>query len=261
MPEFCFWSIGDGVYGQMLQTLVDSYRLNGQTADFHVFSDRNIRGAETHLAKTFIKKDFLFKLNFLSKEVQQLNYDYFIFLDADNFFVRKPLLSLPDLMAGSPIHLFFETDCAAANLKRKDWRGCPLTEYVRLMRDCGVKSEKVYNVNGGFFIVSKPAVEVVCGLAHDFWEYALRNGYRFTEEGPLAYATHMLCKEPEQHLLNKNFNLWCTDWKGVYADRLPDGKEWIFPDYFTFQENRVNPSIVHAIHSKQALAKISIEVN
>jgi hypothetical protein len=219
--------------------------------DFHAFCDRPIQGAETHLIADFEKRYFLFKFLFLQNHVKKLDYDYFVFLDADNYFVRPPP-PLLDLMQGSPIHSFFESDCTALS-KRPKWHKCPLPEYVRMMRECGVISEKVYNVNGGFFIAKREAIDTICGMALDFWKYALLNGYMFTEEPPLAYVTHMLCVKPENHLLWTHSDVWCTDWLGEYAGRLPDGKKWAFADYMTGKRVTVDPAIVHAIKSKEAM--------
>ena len=72
---------------------------------------------------------------------------------------------------------------------------------------------------------------------------------------PLAYATHMLCADPERHLMRRHFDVWACDWTGHYAGRLPDGKEWLFRDYFTDEAHRVNPAVVHAMRSKDALVR------
>lgn len=251
MKELCFWSVADKQYAYLLQNLVNTFRDMGMKEDFHVFCDRPIQGAETHLIEDFEKKYFLFKFLFLQNLVKKLDYQYFVFLDADNVFVRKPP-SLLELMQGSPIHAFFESDCTAPS-KRPNWHKCPLPEYVEMMRECGVASAKIYNVNAGFFIIKREAIDLACGLAIDFWKHALLKKYVFTEEPPLAYVMHMLCIDPEKHLLRNRRDVWCTDWLGEYAGRLPDGKPWAFADYMTGERYTVDPAIVHAIKSKEAL--------
>lgn len=251
--KICFWSIGDRKHAPIVQTLVDSFRTVGMKEDFHVYSDQEIRNACTHKTPRFDRKHHLFKFAFLQEKVKELDYDLFIFLDSDSYFVRNPG-SLQPLMAGDPMHAFFESDCTVPSDLCRIWQGCPLTEYVRLMRECGVASEKVYNVNAGFFMIKKEAIDIACTLALDFWEYATRQGHFFTEEAPLAYAAHMLCVKPEDHLLKDHFDVWCSDWEGIYAGKLPDGKDWIFRDYLSGEKYIVNPAIVHAIRSKQAMA-------
>lgn len=252
MRDLAFWSIGDGPYAAMLRTLVTSMRQVGVEEDFHAFSDRDVPGAITHRAGAFDKEHYLFKLRFLASEVARLPYRYLAFLDADNYFVRRPR-PLLDLMQGSPLHSFLESDCGGAANRRLDWWGCPLPRFVELMRRRGVTSGRIYNVNAGFWVVHRDAIETVCRLAFDFWQHCRDAGHTFTEEAPLAYATHMLCGSPDLHLMRTHFDVWSCDWIGNYSNRLPDGTPWVFRDYFTDEEHLVNPAIVHAMRSKQAL--------
>lgn len=252
MADICFWSVGDGDYAYILQSLVDSYRAVGMDADFHVFSDRKIRGAITHRVKAFDKRGCFFKLKFLQEQVKYLDCQYYVYLDADTLFMRRPRPIL-DLMQGSLLHLFFECDCTVKPKIRSDWWGCPLEEYVKLMRNCGVTSEKIYNINGGFFIIKREAVDIVCELAYDFAKYATQQGYLLPDEPAWAYAMHMLCDKPEKHLLKYNWDVWCSDWEGIFARNLPTGQPWIFKDYMSGEPHTVNPAILHAIKSKDSL--------
>lgn len=252
MSGICFWSVGDGEYAWILQALVNSFRAAGMQDDFHVFSDREIDKAITHKVGKFDKRGCFFKLTFLQAQVQHWDYRYYIYLDADTLFMRHPERLL-DVLEGSPLHFTFECDCTDPGAIRKDWWGCPLNEYVRLMRDCGVTSDKVYNVNGGFFIVKREAVDTVCELALDFAKYAVRQGYLLPDEPAWAYAMHMLCDEPEKHLISRRWDLWCSDWEGIFAKQLPNGQPWTFKEYMTFKPHTVNPAIVHAIKSKDLL--------
>lgn len=263
MKEICYWSIADGDYAFMLQNLVNSYRSAGMQEDFHAFCDKNISGAILHKIDTFDKGLFMFKYTYLKQVVKGLDYRYFVFLDADNYFVRQPP-PMGDLMKNATLHTFFECDCTRPPSIRKEWQCCPLPVYVQLMRDCGVMSEKVYNVNGGFFMVKRESIDLMCDLMMDFWKYGLQKGYVFTDEVPLAYAAHMLCEDPEEHLLKSHTNYWCSDWTGCFAGRLPDGNPWMFADYMTHEPYMVNPAIVHAIKSKDALieqGKLSADQN
>lgn len=257
MKDICFWSVGDGDYAFILQTLVNSFHAVGMEGDFHVFSDREIHGAVTHSAGKFDKRGCFFKFHFLQQQVKNWDYRYFIYLDADTIFLRKPSLPLNDLLAGDPLHLFFESDCTVPNLQKKDWWGCPLSEYVRLMRVCGVVSPHIYNINGGFFIIQKHAIDIVCELAMDFARYAFSQRYPLPDEPAWAYALHMLSANPERHLLSRHRDVWCSDWEGVFKKHLPEGQFWIFHDYMSHVPYTINPSIVHAIRSKELLIKRS----
>jgi hypothetical protein len=256
MEDFCYWSVGDGDYAYMMQALVHSFRSVGMKEEFIAFSDRSIEGATTHLVSPFEKLGNLFKFKFL-KELKDLPFRYFVFLDSDNLFMRKPPDLFP-LVADTPLHVFFEGNCShpPTPLRRKNWWGCPLPIYVGLMRDCGVLNEHVYNVNAGFFIIKREAIDTVCTLAYDFWEYGMSHGYAFTEEPPLAYAAQMLCADPAQHLLTRHLDIWASDWAYYFANRLPKGNPWTLKDWLGFDEYLVNPAIVHLIKSKPLLVQL-----
>src|SRR6516165_6543087 len=75
-PTFCYWSIADGPYAEMVQTAVRSARAVGVREDIHVWSDRDVVGATTHDPGIFVKNLYLFKLQFLRHRAAQLCYDF-----------------------------------------------------------------------------------------------------------------------------------------------------------------------------------------
>ena len=250
-PTFCYWSVADGKYADMMTTCIASARAVGVAEEFHVYTDKQIPGAECHPSGNYAFRNYLFKFDFL-KTASSLGFDYLVFIDADNFFVRHP----GDVIAstrGAPVHVVLESDCAKVSNVRPDWWGCPLGEYVRLMRESGVRSRAVYNTNAGFWIVHCDVVDQMIELAMGFWNQCKAQGYEFTEEAPLAYAGHMLMGNPYAHVLESNANLWASDWTGVYANRIPDGRNWQFEDYMDGRRFNVNPAIVHCMRSKEAL--------
>jgi hypothetical protein len=251
--RYCFWSVADGAYAGMFEACVRSARRVGVFKDFHLWSDRLVGEAICHPAGPFDKRLWLFKLAFLRQQVSRLDYDYFVWLDADTWFVRNPGDVLRALQ-GAPVHASLESDACRPGTRRPDWWGCPLDRYASLMRALGVRSQAVFNVNAGFWIVHRDAIETFCRLCGDFWTFAKGQGYVFTEEAPIAYATHLLCGNPYEHTLRATADLWASDWTGQCAGRLPDGNPWRFQDYFAGEEFEVNPAIVHAMRSKEALA-------
>lgn len=251
MSEICYWSVGNGKYASMLQTLLNSFHAVGMDEDFHVFSDKSIDGAIHHPLEKLDLQHFYFKFALLKQLSSQVDCRYFVYLDADSYFVRKPP-SLLKFVKNTPIHAFLESECTAPT-RRALWHACPVEKYVELVRDCGITNEKIYNVNAGFFMIKKEAVDMVCGLATDFWKYSALQGYLFTEEPSLAYATQMLTDNPEEHRLLAHTDVWCTDWLGEFAGRLPDGKPWLFCDWMTGDRHIVNPAIIHCVRSKEAL--------
>jgi hypothetical protein len=250
--RYCYWSVVDGDYAPMMESVIASARQVGVFKDFHLWTDRPVKGAICHETKSFKKDHYLFKLTFLQNEVRKLNYDYFIWLDADTWFVRNPGDPLR-VLHGSPVHASLESDaCNPANT-RADWWDCSLKNYATLMRFKGVRSKAIFHVNAGFWIVHRDVIDTFCRLALDFWEFTKKAGCQFTEEPPLAYATHMLCGNPYLHTLRETSDLWASDWTGNYNNVLPDGKPWTFVDYFTNEPLTVNPAIVHAMRAKGAL--------
>ncbi len=248
---FCYWSVADGDYARMMSTCIMSARRVGVSEDFHVWTDTSIPGAICHPAGKYEHKNYLFKFDFLLKAIE-LPYDYFVFIDADNFFVRNPGNVLLQTR-GAPVHVALESDCARPSNIRPDWWGCPLAEYVRLMRACGVRGRSIFNTNAGFWIVHRNVARRFVELALEFWTHCNEQGFPFTEEAPLAYAGHMLMGNPYAHLVEQNPDVWASDWIGVFADRLPDGNPWEFVDYMDEHRFVVNPAIVHCMRSKGAM--------
>ena len=248
----CFWSVADGRYARLVTTCILSTRRAGLATDFHVWTDRSIPGAICHASGAYEHRNYLFKFDFLLKAAE-LPYEYFVFLDADSFFVRNPG-NLLEQTRGAPVHVCMESDCTRSASLRQDWWGCPLPVYVRLMRDCGVLSHSIFNTNAGFWIVHRDVARRFVDLAMEFWNYCNGKGVVFTEEAPLAYVGHMLMGNPYAHTLAANKDIWASDWTGVFADRLPDGRPWDFTDYMSGEAIRVNPAIVHCMRSKKAMA-------
>ncbi len=251
-PTFCFWSVAFGAHTEMLPAAIRSARKLGVREDFHVWSDRSVQGATVHPLGAFDKSHFLFKFTFLRKAVQALPYDYFVWLDCDTLFVRNPADVLA-VMQGSPVHASLESDACRPDNQRRDWWGCPMQMYAALMRSRGVRSRAIFNVNAGFWIVQRDAVETFCSLSDSFWQYCRNRGFTFTEEAPLAYATHMLCGDPDRHTLRATRDVWASDWTGHFTNHLPEGHPWDFQDYFTGERFTVNPAIVHVMRSKRLL--------
>lgn len=250
--RYCYWTVVDGDYAVMAQTMVNSARAVGVFNDFHVWCDRAIDGAICHEAGKLEKWGCLFKLTFLRDAVAKLNYDYFIWLDTDTFFVRHPGNPLR-VLQHAPLHIALESNLCLPLNRRPDWWGCPNLRFASLMRSKGVRSKAVFNVNGGLFIIHRDAIQTVFGLAYDFWEFCKTQGFTFNDEPLLAYAMQMLCGNPYAHTLRQTAELWASDWTGCFRDRLPDGQAWWFVDYFTEEKIPVHPAIVHAMRSKTAL--------
>lgn len=253
--KFCYWSVADGKHGKMMETCIESARSVLVEEDFHVWSDREIKGSITHLCGNYNKHKYLFKLRFLLNEVKKLDYDFFVWLDADNYFTRHPGHGTFDiLLRDSKIFVQLENECTSLKVKRKDWWGMDIRYWPQTLRYMGVNSKKIWNTNAGLWIVKKEYIEEFYQKAMEFWSYCYHDlKVEFTEEAPLAYCGHMMQTDLEQSTLENTHQVWACDWNGNYKNRLPDGKEWDFEDYMTGEKRKVNPCIVHAMRSKEAL--------
>lgn len=257
--KFCYWSVADsqGGHAAMAATLVDSARRAGVDEQFHIWTDQKIQDAVYHPCGTFNKDHYLFKLAFLRDEVAKLDYDAFVFLDADNFFVRHPGPNMvTDLLRENKWWVQLECQTNTPLATRGDWWGCPLQFFAPVVRSFGVNSKRIYNCNAGMFIVRREAIDEFVERTLTFYDYC-RNELRlvnFTEEAPLAYVGHLV-DNPERNTLAATHQIWASDWTAQYNNRLPDGNPWIFEDYLSGEKRSVNPAIVHAMRAKQALIK------
>jgi hypothetical protein len=239
----------------MMAAAIYSARQMGVKENFHVWSDTPIPGAITHHSGQFDKSHYKFKLDFLHRQVKGLFYEYFVFVDADSWFVRNPG-DIINYCQDSPVHICMESNCDNPDAYRKDWWGCPLEEYCRLMRAKGVRCKQIFNMNAGLWIVHRDAIDKLYRLAYEFWHFAQQSGYTFTEEAPLAFVGHMMMGNPYKHQLRMAPELWASDWLGHFKDRIPVDEAWDFHDYMTDELIRVQPAIVHAMGSKDKLIQI-----
>lgn len=249
--RFCYWSVANGPYAEMMTCCIRSARAAGVGEEFHVWTDRPIPGAICHSCGDFEFNNYLFKFEFL-KRMPKLDFEFFVFLDADNYFVRHP----GDVIAytkGAPVHVVLESDCTKPFSVRSDWWGCPLPEYARLMREAGVRSRAIFNTNAGLWIVHRDVIDRMVEIALAFWDRCRSRGFQFTEEAPLAYVGHMLMGNPYAHVLEFDSQLWASDWTGCFANRLPDGQPWLFEDYLDGRRFLVDPAIVHCMRSKEMM--------
>jgi hypothetical protein len=251
--KFCYWTIADGDHGLMSKTMVKSARSCGVNEDFHIWTNlSNIDGAITHDCGVFDKTLYMFKFNFLKNYVSKLDYDYYIFLDADNYFVKNPG-DLSYLMNNQKVFIQMENEITSPKVKRKDWWGCPINQYRPLFESVGLFTNKIYNTNAGFWIIDRKYIDEFYNIALNFFFYAKSRGYtKFTEEVSLAFVGHCM-QYPESRTLSKTSWLWASDWTGYWSETLPSYKEWTFEDYMTGEKTDIKSCIVHCMRSKRLL--------
>ena len=257
--RFCYWTASinkNGTdNGKMTQTLVTSARKAGVLEDFHVYSPdmETLDGGTLHKVAPFDIWGCWFKLDLLLNEVSKLDYEYMIWLDADHYFVRKPRKNLIDFADGGLVMIPMENQINS-DAKRDVWWSITIKDTIDIFRECGVKNEKIYNTNGGLFIVRKDFIKTFHAMCYDFRAIIKkRTGIDIVEEYCLAIMGN---------LLNKNINLttqenleevWACDWTSQFTNTVPAGQQWRWENFLSGESKLVNSDIVHVMKGKPAL--------
>ncbi len=255
--KICYWSISWGDYDYMVQSLVNSFKDVGMEEDFVTFTEKPINNCINYRLDNSINLDKLqfFKFEYLKNKMKQMDYDIFVFIDADHFFVRKPEIKIEDILSDSPWHSFLESPINTTKTQRTDWWGIPNQYLVQSMRFNGVNSAEIRNTNGGFWICTKEFIEQAHFFAYKFHNYLKSNNYTVPEEVSIGYISHLMSPILKDRYLENYKNYWASDWTENFKDVIPVDKEWEYTSYMTFEKIKVKPAIVHAMRSKKALVE------
>lgn len=248
------WSVAWGEYRYMLQSLVASIRNVGIEDDILVFTDEPIKLCQRESLIDGIELDFkqYWKFHYL-KAIKYLNYDLFVFIDSDHFFVKKPNKTFADVIGSDPWHSFLESPINSEETKRGDWWGVPNKNMVELYRQFGVNQKTVYNSNGGFWMCKKSFIEHAANTGLLFKDYQKPFNFDLPEEVAIAILSHLFSKDYSDRFHAKYLDYWASEWTGSLQDKLPNGEPWLFQEYMTHKQSTLNPSLVHAMRSKKAL--------
>jgi hypothetical protein len=175
--------------------------------DFHVLTDRPIPECECYDAFTVEKESGLFQFYYLKLGMTKLNYDYFIWLDADTLFVRNPL-NILDALGHSPIHVPLEFNLEGVE-QDHCWNGMSLHAARAALKREGILNSPWFCENA-FWMIHRDAIEPVYDLAVGFYHKAKEAGDMLHISTALGYAMQILCADPERHLLTRSPRLWAT---------------------------------------------------
>jgi hypothetical protein len=254
--KICYWSIAWGDYSYMLQTLIDSFHEFQIDGDFIAISDRELKNCINVNIDPNIPLDlsnYMFKFDYLKKLVNY-DYDYFVFIDSDSIFVRKPAISPLEFMKqGNPWHAFLESPINSNKTVRGDWWGVPNQKLEAYFRDLGVRCQEIRNMNAGYWVCKRNFINRAYTLGYECYNYFVNKGYRITEEIPMSYITNHICGDVSKHFHEKYFDYWASDWISVFLRVIPFDKEWEYESYMTGEKLTVNPALVHAMRSKPEL--------
>jgi len=259
--KICYWSIAWGQHTKMLKYLVQSFKNVGMKEDFISFSDSVIPYATKSYGLipevNLTTSNYLFKLEYL-QFLRNLDYDYFIFLDADTVFVKKPELDAEFFVSDfKPWFSFLEGPINSFETKRLEWWGVPNLKIEENFRSTGVISKEIRNMNAGFWICKKDFISQALYLSLNCYKDFVKQGYKITEEIPMAYLTNYFYPDNNFFYIEKYPNYWCSDWVGIFNNQIPTDKSWTMLEYMTGRNYTVQPAIVHAMRSDQALISSS----
>jgi hypothetical protein len=132
---------------------------------------------------------------------------------------------------------------------------------VDLYRGFGISQKTIYNSNGGFWMCNKSFIKQASSTAFLFKDYQNKYGLNLPEEVVVSVLSHLFSKDYTNRFHKKYLDYWASEWIGSYKDVLPNGDPWIFEEYMTGKRKIVNPAIVHAMRSKQALIDCSSAIS
>lgn len=116
---------------------VQSARRAGVFKEFHIFTDRPIEGCECYDANNMSETKGWFKTIYLKLGMSRLLFDYFIWLDADHWFVRNPK-NILETLGKSPIHVPLTGIVPNINTSGLKADGLLIEDYHALMVECGL---------------------------------------------------------------------------------------------------------------------------
>ena len=253
--KICYWSIGSGDYSFMIQNLIYSKNLNKVEGDFIAFSDKKLKNCINQTLDPEIPlslDNYMFKFAYLKKLIH-FDYDYFVFIDADTLFVKKPNICPSFFVQDAPWHCFLESPINSNKTKRKDWWGVPINELTKMYRQLGVISNEIRNMNAGYWVCKKEFIETACNLGEECYNFFVSKNFLITEEIPMAYIGNYICGDAKFHFHEKFTDYWASDWTGIFKNKFPTYKEWEYESYMTEERIMVKPTLVHAMRSKTVL--------
>jgi hypothetical protein len=251
------WSVAWGEYRYMMQSLMRSIRDAGLECDLLTFSDEPLDGVMSLEMDTKINMDFkqYWKFNYLPR-LAELDYDLFVFIDSDHYFVRRPPREFHEVIGSDPWHSFLESPINSPVTKRGDWWGVPNDQMVKVYRGFGANQRTVYSTNGGFWMCRREFLAHASSVGLLFRDYQKGMGLDLPEEVAIAVMSHMFSSDYSRRMHSSNMDFWASEWTGALKDRVPNGEPWVFQEYMTHARSEANPAIVHAMRSKKALVEV-----
>jgi hypothetical protein len=210
----------------------------------------------------------MFKLRLLERLID-LPYEYFVWLDPDNYFVRHPG-DMKGLIRDEKLWVSMECDLSSPKVIKDDWWGMfirpmghrPLPADVlsptlpEIFRQYGCTT--FYNTNAGMFVVRRDAIREVLDRGFEIYRHLRWLGFRnVTEEPVLAILGQTIVGSFEKNTFEHHKAVWTSDWILASTRRgLPHGspfrhEAWASGEYL----GNVNPAIVHVMGNKTLMMR------
>lgn len=251
-PRFCYYTGSNQISNKpMIESMIYSARKAGVQEDIHVLSPSECKGAINHHWPAQLGWKHMHKLVMLRDHLANLDYEYFIWLDSDTWFLRKPDISR--LIRDEMFWIQGESEATdISKIRRGDWWGCPVANLDAEFRRWGVTDKRLWTTNGGMWIVRKEAINEVCAKALEVNEYCIKNIHRDScDETALAICGHLFVKEPDMNRKELTGDVWFCDWMGRWTDVEPNTVPVTAEDWLTGEKwGPVQPAIVHAMRAK-----------
>ena len=252
----------------LIECMLKSARSAGVQEDFRLFAPFPVDGCIHHPIDVDRSWNMhMAKIEFLRELKGYEQYDYFVWLDTDNYFVRHPG-DFKELIRDEKCWVSMESDLTSPDVKFPDWYllmfqatdGNPSIHEV--YKSFGVHGPGCYLTNGGMFIVRRDAIDEFADKAFEVFDRLHGLGFnKIPDEPPLAIAGDLLVSDPGLNTFDHHSHIWAADWDHAWSDKpkerkhtrnyLPDGSPWKQTDWLTGKDlGLINPAIVHLMRGK-----------
>jgi hypothetical protein len=208
---------------------------------------------------TFEHKRFMFKFDYFKQIYNQIDADYYIYIDSDTFIV-KPFTNLENILGKDPMHIFLENELTPRDFFRQ-WNGKKIQTLHSLFNSIsGTEDKTFFNVNGGFFGMEKSKLPEILDKAAEFARTLDNRISEWGDEFILSLLAGYYINNIDDHLLKNNFQYYGIDTSGTFSNVIPQDNKWKYREWLSDVHHIINPAIIHCPSSKNLLYNFSVQV-
>lgn len=177
---------------------VNSARFRGIFNEFQILTNSPIPQANSYELMEFDAAEGLFQILYLKLAMAKLNFDYFVWIDADTVFLRPPI-GLLDTMSDAPIHV------PLTPLPGPE----PRHSVKKRMQNYGIPNP-IHNCSNAFWVLHHDAIGNFCDLSLAYWHAAKEAGHHPAASEVIGAAAHLLYADPNRHSIDALPDLWTS---------------------------------------------------